>query len=202
MEDEPPSTHPDFWSKRYATAKTPWKIGHLPERLHAFIRSLQRDSKILIPGCGDDPRAVAAFDRAGHRVTAIDFSPVAVERAKESLPRLTDRIILADFFNYDFGAAVFDAVYERTFLCSLPPRLWNDYAARVAELLRPGAVLAGFFFYGVESDPPPFPLTESKALEIFGGHFYLRKSEPVTDSLPIFGGKETWQEWQLGSGPG
>jgi len=105
--------------------------------------------------------------------------------------------MLGDFFSFNFQSAPFDIIYERTFLCSLPPRLWKDYPARVAQLLRPGGVLAGFFFYGEESDPPPYPLTESRASELFGNRFDLIKSEPVTDSVPIFAETEKWQEWQL-----
>lgn len=138
-----------------------------------------------------------AFDRAGHHVTAIDFSPIAIEQTRKALPGLRERIILGDFFHYDFGAERFDVVYERTFLCSLPPRLWETYAERVAQLLRPSATLAGFLFYGAESDPPPFPIGDSTAREIFGRRFALIKDEPVADSLPIFAGEEKWQEWQL-----
>ena len=172
---------------------------HVPKRLDGFIRSLPSGSHVLIPGCGEDHRTIEAFARAGHRVTGIDFSPVAVERAKKSLPQFSDKIILGEFFSYEFGAGVFDIVYERTFLCSLPPRSWNDYVARVARLLRPRGTLAGFFFYGEESDPPPYPLTKSKAVEIFGGRFNLQKTEAVDDSLSIFAGTEKWQEWQLRS---
>jgi hypothetical protein len=132
-------------------------------------------------------------------VTAIDFSLVAVDYMQKALPNVRDRIIFGNFFTHDFGRAAFDVVYERTFLCSLPPRLWNDYVARVAELLKPRGLLAGFFFYGEESDPPPYPLTESKASELFDGRFDLLRSEPVTDSLPFFAGCERWQEWQLRS---
>jgi hypothetical protein len=196
-QEEPDSAQPDFWSERYASGKTPWKMDHVPARLAAFIRSLQTDSDVLIPGCGEDHRTIEAFHRAGHRVTAIDFSGVAVERTKKTLPELGQRIILGDFFRQDFGSARFDLLYERTFLCSLPPRLWEDYAARTAELLRPHGLLAGFFFYGEESDPPPYPLTENKAAEIFGTRFDLINTEPVTDSLSIFAGQEKWQEWQL-----
>jgi thiopurine S-methyltransferase len=130
-------------------------------------------------------------------VTAIDFSPVAVESIKRALPGIGDTIILGDFFSYKFRTGPFDLIYERTFLCSLPPLLWKNYAARVAELLQPHGMLAGFFFYGKESDPPPYPLTQSKATQIFGKRFDLLNSESVTDSLSIFGGKEKWQEWQL-----
>jgi hypothetical protein len=154
---------------------------------------------VLIPGCGEDYRTIEAFHRAGHEVTAIDFSPVAVESIKKALPKMSvsDAIILGNFFSYDFEAASFDLVYERTFLCSLPPSLWKGYASRITQLLRPQGTLAGFFFYGEEANPPPFPLTESKASEIFGRCFDLRKSEAQADSLSIFAGNEKWQEWQL-----
>ena len=38
---------------------------------------------------------------AGHAVTAIDFSPIAVEHTKKALPEFRDRIILGDFFAYE-----------------------------------------------------------------------------------------------------
>ncbi len=129
-------------------------------------------------------------------MTAIDFSAVAVEQAKNALGKLRDTVILGDFFSYAFGAIAFDIVYERTFLCSLPPRLWDDYAGRVAQLLRPKGMLVGCFLYGEESDPPPYPLKEDKAAELFCSRFKLVRSEPVSDPLPIFAGMEKWQEWR------
>ena len=191
------SAHPDFWSPRYASGRTPWQLDHVPARLVTFIQSLPAKGTVLIPGCGQDVRTIEAFRRAGHRVTAIDFSPVAIEATNKTLTSAGDKAILGDFFTYKFEAAPFDLIYERTFLCSLPPQLWRDYAARVAQLLAACGTLAGFFFYGQEPDPPPYPLTESKAAQVFGDRFELQKTEPVTDSLPIFAGREKWQEWQL-----
>ena len=130
-------------------------------------------------------------------MTAIDFSPVAIESTNKALTSAGAKTILGDFFTYNFEVAPFDLIYERTFLCSLPPRMWRSYAARVAELLSARGTLAGFFFYGKNSDPPPYPLTEAKASELFDARFDLLKSEPVTDSLSIFAGREKWQEWQL-----
>jgi SAM-dependent methyltransferase len=197
--DEKDSAEPDFWSQRYAAGRIPWQLDHVPARLDDFIGSLPPDCNVLIPGCGQDYRAIDAFRKAGHQVTAIDFSPVAIESTKKTLAGIGNRIILGDFFTYDFKAAPFDLIYERTFLCSLPPSLWKNYAARVAQLLRPGGALAGFFFYGEESDPPPDPLTEQKAAEILADHFELQASESVADSLSIFAGEEKWQEWRLRS---
>jgi hypothetical protein len=195
--DESNRAQPDFWSQRYASGQTPWQLAHPPARLSAFIQSLSAKRNVLIPGCGQDNRTIEAFLRAGHRVTAIDFSRVAVESTNQALADVGGKVILGDFFTYDFEAAPFDLIYERTFLCSLPPRLWGDYATRVAQLLRARGTFAGFFFYGDEADPPPYPLTESQATEIFGAQFELKKSESVSDSLSIFAGREKWQEWQL-----
>jgi len=186
---------PNFWSQRYQSGRTPWQLGYVPKQLAAFISALPAGAEILIPGSGGDWRTIRAFYEAGHRVTAIDFSPVAVEQAKNALGRFADALILGDFFSYDFGSRRFDVMYERTFLCSLPPRLWKNYVTRVAELLRPKGKLAGFFLYGEEPDPPPYPLTEAKANELFTGRFELIRSDAVADSLPIFQRMEKWQEW-------
>jgi hypothetical protein len=66
----------------------------------------------------------------------------------------------------------------------------------MAELLPKGNLLAGVFLYGEEPDPPPYPLTEAQALELLGDNFDLVRSDPVSDSLPLFARMERWQEWR------
>jgi hypothetical protein len=105
-------------------------------------------------------------------------------------------VIPGDFFTHDFTGQDFDLIYERTFLCSLPPARWPAYARRMAELLGMGKILAGIFLYGEESEPPPYPLTKAQALELLAEDFDLIRSEPVPDSLPLFKGMERWQEWR------
>ena len=78
----------------------------------------------------------------------------------------------------------------------MTPSRWPDYVDRVADLLVPGGKLIGVFLYGNWSrSGPPFPLTESEAKQLFEKHFQLMRSDPVTDSLPIFRDMEMWQEW-------
>jgi hypothetical protein len=190
------SSQPGYWSQRYASGQTPWTCHDVPQNLTTFLRRTSSGSRILIPGAGADPEAIRAFSKAGHEVTAIDFSPVAVEQAKNALGTLAEKLTLGDFFDFDLGARSFDIVYERTFLCSLSPRIWEGYASRVAELLRGGGKLVGFFFYGNESDPPPHPLSDKRALDLFDSQFELVRDEAVSDSLPMFAGTERWQEWR------
>ena len=129
-------------------------------------------------------------------VTAIDYSPSAVARARHGLGELGEKVILADFFAHDFGGEKFDIVYERTFLCALSPAMWPAYARRISELLLDRGKLVGTFFYGENDDPPPHPLTPAAADAVLGPYFERVSDESVTDSLPIFGGKERWQIWE------
>lgn len=189
------SSQPDFWNTRYAEGKTPWDFHGIPSALRAFLKS-NPPSNVLIPGCGNGYE-VRAFHEAGWDALAIDFSSVAVGQARSYLGKLASAVVLGDFFRYDFAARRFSTIYERAFLCAMPRGLWKAYANRMTQLLQPQGRLAGTFFYGAESDPPPFPLTDTLANELFAEKFKLLRNDPVDDSLPFFVGKERWQEWQL-----
>jgi SAM-dependent methyltransferase len=195
MNNSSDSNQPDFWTVRYAAGKTPWDFGGVPSALKSFFERTLGPGRILIPGCGTGYE-VQAFHAAGYDVSAIDFSPAAVAQAKRVLGELAERVVLGDFFTYNFGERRFHLVYERTFLCSMTPSRWPEYVNRVAELLSPGGRLIGVFLYGQRSSSgPPFPLTEPEANQLFKRHFQLVRSEVVTDSLPLFRDMERWQEW-------
>jgi len=189
------SSRPEFWDARYTSGETPWDFHGVPAALQEFLRNSQAGN-VLIPGCGA-AYEVRAFHEAGWKVTAIDFSLVAVEHARAELGALASHVLQRDFFTHDSGSRHFDVIYERTFLCALPPRLWPAYVDRMTQLLRPGGELVGTFLYGDEAEPPPYPLTPEKAHELFNGRFSLIKTLPVSDSLPLFAGNERWHEWAL-----
>jgi SAM-dependent methyltransferase len=194
MEKGVDSTHPDFWTNRYAAGKTPWDFGGVPAALKSFLARSSAPGRVLIPGCGSGYE-VQAFHEGGYDVTAIDFSPAAVDQAKRVLGILAARVIFGDFFTHNFGQGGFDLIYERTFLCSMPPSRWPDYANRMSDLLAPGGRLVGIFLYGQQTDGPPYPITDKQAEQLFQRRFRQVRSELVTDSLPLFRGMERWQEW-------
>ena len=194
MENPSDSNRPDFWTVRYTAGKTPWDFGGVPSALKSFLERSSIPGRVLIPGCGSGYE-VQAFHAAGYDVSAIDFSPAAVEQARRVLGSLAERVFLGDFFTYDFGQR-FDLIYERTFLCSMTPSRWPEYVNRMADLLSPGGKLIGVFLYGQRSSSgPPFPLTEPEAEQHFNKHFELVRSELMADSLPLFRDMERWQEW-------
>src|SRR5207249_2681123 len=127
------STDREFWDSRYRDGKTPWDFRGVPAALQSYLKTAQ-PGQVLIPGCGSGYE-VRAFHERGWDVMAMDYAPAAVARAWEILDELAGKVVLADFFTHDFGGRKFDVMYERTFLCSLPPDMRPEYARRVTELL-------------------------------------------------------------------
>jgi SAM-dependent methyltransferase len=187
------SSRPEFWDTRYRDSITPWDAGAVPLKLERFLEKLP-SSRILVPGCGTG-HEVRAFAERGHEVVAIEFSDAAIEAARRALGPLADRVEKADFFAFD--AATFDMVYERAFLCALPRSLWPQWAARVAEVLRPGGRLAGFFYLDDNLRGPPFGTTKGQLARLLAG-FELQEDQAIPDSesIPVFKGKEVWQVWK------
>lgn len=188
------SSKPDFWETRYLDHVTPWDAGKVPLSLRRYVPKIPPGARILIPGCGSGYEARYLAEN-GFDVLAIDFSPAAVELAKKNLGRFSDIVSIADFFDFDYGRP-FDIVYERAFLCALPPRIWPQYPPQVAELLRPGGELAGFFFLKETEKGPPFGTSPEALHALLDPYFELTEDKPVTDSLAVFQGAERWQVWR------
>jgi len=189
------SSRPEFWDSRYRDHVTPWDKGEAPARLVAFARTLPPGTRVLVPGCGTAHEAVF-LARAGLDVLALDFSAAAVQAARETAGPFAHRIVQADFFDFDIGTG-FDVFYERAFLCALPRHLWPAYAARAAQVLRAGGCLAGFWFFDDNDRGPPFGTSNHDLQALLGTGFRQECDEPVTDSLPVFEGRERWQVWRL-----
>jgi len=192
--DEQHPEHPDFWSTRFGAGITPWDAGKVPAALVDFIARQPTPLPTLIPGCGSAWEAahLAGLDWP---VTALDFSPVAIEKAREVLGNAQVDLLCADFFSFT-PAAPYALIYERAFLCALPRKLWSDWARRVAELLPPGGLLAGFFFICEQAKGPPFGIQPEQLDHLLVNHFELIEDTAVTDSIPAFAGRERWQVWR------
>lgn len=186
--------HPDFWCKRFGAGQTPWDAGRVPADFAAFVATRNAPLTTLIPGCGSGWEAACLAD-AGWPVTALDFSPVAVARAREVLAGHTVELVCADFFTYR-PATVPDLIYERAFLCALPRKLWPDWAGGVARLLPAGGLLAGYFFVCDQLKGPPFGITQAQLDELLTDAFECIEDRPVSDSIPVFAGRERWQLWR------
>ncbi|HWM42005.1 MAG TPA: methyltransferase domain-containing protein [Burkholderiales bacterium] len=189
------SSRPDFWDKRFREGVTPWDAGDAPPKLAVWLQKKKPGLKVLVPGCGSGYE-VRLFAEHGHDVLAIDFSDAAIEAARRELGPLSRLVKKADFFELQEGQ--FDLVYERAFLCALPRALWPAWGTRVAELVRPGGELAGFYYLDDNPRGPPFGISREGLHQLLKRRFDVTSDEPVppVESLPVFRGKEIWQVWK------
>jgi SAM-dependent methyltransferase len=185
------SSRPEFWDTRFRDGVTPWDAGGVPARLKEWVKA-KPPGRVLVPGCGSGYEA-RLFAEHGHDVLAIDFSEAAIEAARRKIGL---QVRKADFFTLDEGQ--FDVVYERAFLCALPRSRWADWARRMAELVRPGGELAGFFHLDDNLRGPPFGTSREALSGLLAPAFDLVADQavPAAESIPVFKGKEIWQVWQ------
>jgi SAM-dependent methyltransferase len=194
---------PEFWDERFAAGFMPWDQGRVPAALLTFVgRTGHTGGRVLIPGCGSGYEA-GWLDAQGLVVTAIDYSPAALERARTVLaPAIAARVLrCADFFT--FSAPAFDWIYERAFLAALPPARWPAWAARLPSLLVSGGEVAGLFYVADELPAsrrgPPFVTTRAELDLLLSDAFECLEDEavPAADSLAVFAGRERWMRWRL-----
>jgi hypothetical protein len=186
---------PEFFDIRYAAGRIPWDFGEVPNSLKVFLDAHHGPGRVLIPGCGSGYE-IEAFSSSGWDVIGIDFSKVGVARARRLLGPLADKVHQGDFFSHPLGESCFDIIYERTFLCALSPEFRPRYARRMGSLIAPSGILCGFFFFGPEDEPPPYPVSQDQLNQLLGDAFEKVEDNAVDDSLPLYAGKERWQIWK------
>ncbi|SMF41754.1 methyltransferase [Pseudogulbenkiania subflava] len=185
---------PSFWDVRYASGVTPWDTADIPAAFQVFAETRPEGSRVLVPGCGSAHEVKLLLDH-GFEVDAIDFSAEAVARARASLGASTDCVQQADFFLLP-ERQDYDWIYERAFFCALPLASREAYARKMATLLRPGGVLAGFFFLGDNLKGPPFGSTLQELQQWLLPWFDLLDMSRVGQTLPVFADREHWLAWQ------
>lgn len=172
-----------FWSQIYKTTENPgWNLGEPAEALKDMMPRLKISrSRVLVLGCGEGHDA-AFFARAGHVVTAVDISPVALERARSLYGNLPDlHFVQADIFKLprEFDQS-FDIVFEHTCFCAINPEKRSDLVKVWNRVLAPGGHLMGVFFTFEKRQGPPYGGTEWELRQRLKSSYH-----------PIF-----WGRWQ------
>jgi len=160
----PTTTLPgDFWERRFQDGTTPWERDGLHPAFLAWQASgALAPCRILVPGAGRS-REPAALARDGFDVTALDLADSAIQVQHDRLG--PGRAVQADVTTWQPPQA-FDAIYDQTCLCALPPPLWPAYEAQLRRWLRPNGRLFILFMQMGRPGGPPFdcPIPTMRAL--------------------------------------
>ena len=142
-----------FWESRFQANSTPWERGHTTPAFTAWRASeVLSPCRVLVPGAGRSPEP-AEMLADGFDVTALDLAESAIAFQAERLG--ADRAVLGDVTRW-MPDAPFDAIYDQTCLCALPPKLWPAYEAQLQRWLRPGGRLFVLFMQTGKEGGPPF----------------------------------------------
>lgn len=144
------------WEQRYLQGQTGWDRGETSANLLYWLdEGLLQPCRILVPGCGNGYEVLTLAAR-GFDVVAIDVAPTPISNLQKALDKngLCAELVEADFFSWKSPDS-FDAIYEQTSLCALPPEQWPAYEACLYDWLKPGGKLfAQFMQTGAEGGPP------------------------------------------------
>ena len=153
---------------------------------------------ILVPGsgAGHDVRAIAADPMAN--VVGLDLAPSA-KLVAESFPKAGSEIYLTGDFLFGFPLAhgSFDAVFEHTCFCAIPPGRRPDYARAVSKSLKPGGLFLAIFYRNPTTRPepgPPYGCPMEVVDALFGKEFLLLEERR---NLPTFEGRENREVLRL-----
>lgn len=182
------------WESRYTAGDTPWDKGGAHPSLKTWLAAHSLRGRILVPGCGSghDVREIAR--RTGAPVVGMDIAPSALRRAREHAPAGREIYEAGDFLAGDAARlGPFDALFEHTCFCAIPPSRRPDYARAAAAALAPGGLLLGVFFGNPEnSDPssPPFRCPAAEVDSLFSTDFELVDSRDEFETYPGREGRE------------
>lgn len=184
-----------YWNNQYDAGEIGWDLGEVSPPIKEYIDQLvNKDLRILIPGCGNTYEAEYLLQMGFTDITIIDIAPTLIAKLEEKFagnPNI--KIVLGDFFTHE---GTYDLILEQTFFCAINPPLRKNYVTKMNELLAPGGKLTGVLFdREFEQQGPPFggckcqyePMFEKefnfKTIEICNNSFFKRQGTELFINL-------------------
>jgi methyl halide transferase len=184
------------WDTAYREGTPPWDVG----RPHAELTSVLDEYRlhpqtVLEVGCGTGADAIA-LARRRYEVTAVDCSPIAIERARlraEQSDALL-RFVLDDVFAFARTAGQFDFVYDAGLYHAVRQTNLERYLDMLWRVTRPGSYylcLAGAPSQAAEVGPPQ--VTEDEMHNELGRLFEFVHLRPTR--LESAGPNQSYAGW-------
>jgi SAM-dependent methyltransferase len=196
MNQKPKYTTPADWDTAYREGTPPWDSGSPHAELARVLDEYRlRPQTVLEIGCGTGADAIL-LARRRFEVTAVDCSPIALERARVRAERQSAAIhfVLADIFDFVRSAGHYDLVYDAGVYHSLRQVSLDRYLDVLWRVSRPGSYyfcLAGAVDPSVTEGPPQ--VSEEDIHNELGRLFEFIHVRPVR--LEALGRPEGYAGW-------
>lgn len=169
----PPKTHSDF-DRAYQSSITPWGDVRVPEEVAALVRDGAPGS-VLEFGCG-----LGRFSRyvagQGVRATGVDFSAVAIEKARARVAGDARRpeYLVGDVTDLRQLSGPFDAAFDVGCFHCLDTDQQARYASEAHRLLAPGGTV---LIWALNEAPSGQRLSPQVVEGVFAPRFDLREAK-------------------------
>ncbi len=156
---EPKTLDGSNWDAIYHAGTPPWETGHpARELVRVMEEGLIPPGRVLEVGCGTGADAIF-LSQCGFEVTAVDSSPMAIERARIRLEETDEpvRFLLADVFEFIQTEQPFDLVYDAGFYHFVREFELDRFLDLLWRATRPGSyyfALIGATGEAAEGGPP------------------------------------------------
>jgi len=172
------------WESRYQQGKTGWDRGEVsPSLLYWTEHQHLKPCRILIPGCGNGHEVLILAEN-GFDVVAIDIATTPIESLKTALKRkqLNAEVVQTDFLTWK-PETPFDAIYEQTSLCAIPPEKWQNYENCLYHWLKPKGQLFAQFMQTGSDGGPPFHCDIQAMIELFAKERWLWSEQHEANTI-------------------
>lgn len=185
----------EYWDTQYKTNATGWDLGKISPAIQAFTKTLEnKNTRILIPGCGNSYEAEHLLNEGFTNITVIDIAPTLIENLQKKFQNNPNiQIILGDFFEHQ---ADYELIIEQTFFCALPPTMREQYVRKMHELLSDKGKLVGLLFNKTFESGPPFGGSQSEYEQLFEPHFEFLQMDLCQNSIKPRANSELFIEFQ------
>lgn len=159
-----------YWNAQYNANEIGWDLGEVSPPIKSYIDNLiNKNLKILIPGCGNTYEAEYLLQQGFTDITVIDIAETLVTSLNKKFKNNSYlKIILGDFFEHKNE---YDLIIEQTFFCALPPTLRQRYVWKMHQLLKENGLLVGLLFNRTFEVGPPFGGSLNEYQNLFSNSF-------------------------------
>ncbi|MEX0636271.1 MAG: methyltransferase domain-containing protein [Ferruginibacter sp.] len=181
----------EYWNDRYLHHQTGWDLGVISTPLKEYIDQLKdKNTAILIPGCGNGYEAEYLLQKGFCNITLIDIAPLATMAIEVKLAQYINnglQLITGDFFALTNS---YDLILEQTFFCALNPSLRTAYVHQMHVLLKPKGKLVGLLFNRNFEGGPPFGGNKAEYQNLFENKFHIQVMQTAYNSIEPRAGTE------------
>lgn len=172
-----------YWDFKWKSNQTGWDVGKATPAITKYIEQYDnKNSAILIPGCGNAYEAEFLVASGFTNINLIDIAPNAVGKLKDKFASVSQvKVFCGDFFDHQGN---YDLIIEQTFFCAITPARRTDYVEKMASLLNENGKIIGLLFNkAFENQGPPFGGSLSEYKVIFEPYFTIKTMDECYNSI-------------------